>query len=124
MKDSLGAAIDQGTTSGRALIFDHGGAVRVNEFVIRLQDAGEPRHIGRFGAKIREVVREPIQFGRYRLGASIGVAVFPDHAEDGERLLGCPVGLDQEVQPMTQTGRWMIGFHAGFRPLVLAAARS
>jgi diguanylate cyclase (GGDEF)-like protein/PAS domain S-box-containing protein len=62
-----------------------------DEFVILLQDAGEPRDIERVGAKIIDGVREPIQFGsgRYRLGASIGVAVFPEHGEDGERLLQC-----------------------------------
>ena len=60
-----------------------------DEFVILLQDPGQPRDISRIAAKVIEAVREPLMIGnsQYQLGVSIGIALFPDHADSAERLL-------------------------------------
>lgn len=60
-----------------------------DEFVILLP---EMAHIGdakRVAEKVIEAVREPVEAGghRYMLGASIGIAVFPDNAANAESLL-------------------------------------
>jgi diguanylate cyclase (GGDEF)-like protein/PAS domain S-box-containing protein len=60
-----------------------------DEFVILLQDAGQPRDVARIAGKIIESVREPVKVGdhQYKLGASIGIAVFPEHGDDAEKLM-------------------------------------
>ena len=60
-----------------------------DEFVVLLQDAGRHRDAARVATKIIEALREPLQIGtlQFRVGASIGIALFPDHADNPEHLL-------------------------------------
>jgi diguanylate cyclase (GGDEF)-like protein/PAS domain S-box-containing protein len=60
-----------------------------DEFVILLADTGQLRDVARIAAKAIESVCEPLPVGtgRYRIGASVGIALFPDHADSAERLM-------------------------------------
>jgi diguanylate cyclase (GGDEF)-like protein/PAS domain S-box-containing protein len=60
-----------------------------DEFVILLPDTRQLRDIARIAAKAIESVREPLAIGagQYRIGASVGIALFPDHADGAERLM-------------------------------------
>jgi diguanylate cyclase (GGDEF)-like protein/PAS domain S-box-containing protein len=62
-----------------------------DEFVIMLEDLGQLREAARCAAKIRETIEAPFVVAghRVRLGASIGIAVFPDDAADSAELLRC-----------------------------------
>jgi diguanylate cyclase (GGDEF)-like protein/PAS domain S-box-containing protein len=60
-----------------------------DEFVILLQDLVQAEDASRVAEKALEEIREPVEAdGRhYRLGVSIGIALFPDHASNAEALM-------------------------------------
>jgi diguanylate cyclase (GGDEF)-like protein/PAS domain S-box-containing protein len=60
-----------------------------DEFVVLLPNAHQAGDAATVAEKILDALREPVRAGEahYELGVSIGIAVFPDHAEDPERLL-------------------------------------
>ncbi len=60
-----------------------------DEFVILLPDTRQLRDLARIAAKAIESVREPLAIGagQYRIGASVGIALFPEHADGAERLM-------------------------------------
>jgi diguanylate cyclase (GGDEF)-like protein/PAS domain S-box-containing protein len=60
-----------------------------DEFVVLLPDSGQLRDIARIAAKTVDSLREPLAIGaaQYRIGASVGIALFPDHADNAERLM-------------------------------------
>jgi diguanylate cyclase (GGDEF)-like protein len=55
-----------------------------DEFLIILNDLGEARFAGEVAQKILHAIAAPIAYGtgQLKIGASIGIAVFPDHARD------------------------------------------
>jgi diguanylate cyclase (GGDEF)-like protein len=60
-----------------------------DEFVVLLQDVGQHGDAARIAEKVIGAVRQPLQVGslEFRLGTSIGIALFPDHADNPEHLL-------------------------------------
>ena len=60
-----------------------------DEFVIVLEEAKTPRDISVVAQKIIEKLKEPLDFGyaKYYIGASIGISVYPDDAEDIHELI-------------------------------------
>jgi diguanylate cyclase (GGDEF)-like protein/PAS domain S-box-containing protein len=60
-----------------------------DEFVVLLPNTHQAADAVTVAEKILEALREPVRAGEayYQLGVSIGIAVFPDHADDAERLL-------------------------------------
>jgi diguanylate cyclase (GGDEF)-like protein/PAS domain S-box-containing protein len=60
-----------------------------DEFVVLLQDVGQHGDAARIAEKVIGAVRQPLQVGSldFRLGTSIGIALFPDHADNPEHLL-------------------------------------
>lgn len=55
-----------------------------DEFLIILNDLGEAYFAGEVAKKILQAIAVPIAYGagQLKIGASIGIAVFPDHARD------------------------------------------
>jgi diguanylate cyclase (GGDEF)-like protein len=60
-----------------------------DEFVVLLPETLHVEDAATVAQKIIETVREPVAIGnrQYFLGVSIGLALFPDHASNAERLL-------------------------------------
>ncbi len=60
-----------------------------DEFVVVLEDLGNRQAAPHLAQVIGERLSEPIDVGRgqIRIGASIGVALFPDHGDTPETLL-------------------------------------
>jgi diguanylate cyclase (GGDEF)-like protein/PAS domain S-box-containing protein len=60
-----------------------------DEFVVLLPDLAAPRDAVRVAEKIIESLRDPVAIGArsFAVGASIGIALFPDHGDSPERLL-------------------------------------
>lgn len=60
-----------------------------DEFIILLQEIGHPSDAARVAEKVIEAIREPVKVGacQYRLGVSVGIAHFPDHAANVEGLM-------------------------------------
>lgn len=60
-----------------------------DEFVILLQEMAHPGDATRVAEKIIEAIREPVEVGdlQYRLGVSVGIAHFPEHAANMEGLM-------------------------------------
>ena len=60
-----------------------------DEFVIVLEEAQTPRDISIVAQKIIDKLKEPLDFGyaKYYIGASIGISVYPDDAEDIHELI-------------------------------------
>lgn len=60
-----------------------------DEFVVLLPETLHTEDAATVAQKIIETVREPVAIGsrQYFLGVSIGLALFPDHAPNAERLL-------------------------------------
>jgi diguanylate cyclase (GGDEF)-like protein/PAS domain S-box-containing protein len=60
-----------------------------DEFVVLLPEAAHIRDAITVAEKIISAVREPVTIGerQYVLGVSIGLALFPDHAPNAERLM-------------------------------------
>jgi diguanylate cyclase (GGDEF)-like protein len=76
----------------RAQLRDGGFVARLggDEFAVLLAPIGAAEDAMRVAERIAEAIRLPLQsplFGRIDSSASIGVAVFPDHGHDVERLL-------------------------------------
>ncbi|MBT2144830.1 MULTISPECIES: diguanylate cyclase [unclassified Rhodanobacter] len=65
------------------------GRIGGDEFVALLNGISLPEHAGAVAAKIRAAVGRPFELaGRLlQVSASIGVAIYPDHAEDDKQLL-------------------------------------
>ena len=63
-----------------------------DEFVILLKNLPNGQMIEEMAAKICRVVAEPITLleHEYRMSASIGTSIFPDHGQDGEVLMMRP----------------------------------
>lgn len=62
---------------------------RIAEYAILLAEVDSPASLGHVGQKIQEVFEQPFDAsgGEERIGASIGAAVYPDHALTIEGLL-------------------------------------
>lgn len=60
-----------------------------DEFVVVCEDISDPREARLIGQQLRRLLNRPFDLGNFTLtvGASIGVAVFPDDAGDAESLL-------------------------------------
>ena len=60
-----------------------------DEFVVVLEDLGDRQAASHLAQVIDERLSEPIDVGRgqIRIGASIGVALFPNHGDTPETLL-------------------------------------
>jgi diguanylate cyclase (GGDEF)-like protein/PAS domain S-box-containing protein len=60
-----------------------------DEFVVLCEDIRDPQEARLIGQQLRRLLNRPIDLGEWSLtvGASIGVAVFPDDASDAEELL-------------------------------------
>jgi diguanylate cyclase (GGDEF)-like protein len=59
-----------------------------DEFLLLLPEIDKPEHAATAAQRILEVIREPFSFGEHtlRITTSIGIAVYPDDGEDGDRL--------------------------------------
>lgn len=60
-----------------------------DEFVILLQEIARPEDASRVAGKAIDAIREPVAVGTrtYRLGVSVGIAHFPEHASNLEGLM-------------------------------------
>ncbi|MCK9285521.1 MAG: diguanylate cyclase [Rhodocyclaceae bacterium] len=60
-----------------------------DEFVILLTDIGDPDAAGIIAQKCVAALSQPMQIGKlkFQVGASIGIALFPDHADNADSLL-------------------------------------
>jgi diguanylate cyclase (GGDEF)-like protein/PAS domain S-box-containing protein len=60
-----------------------------DEFVVILGEIDTVEHAGMVAEHIRERLREPIEYqgNALKVGASIGIAVFPDHGVDSQQLM-------------------------------------
>ena len=60
-----------------------------DEFVVLLQEMAHPGDAVRVAEKVIAAIREPVEAGerQYLLGASVGIAHFPDHAANMEGLM-------------------------------------
>ena len=88
-----------------------------DEFLVLCVDPGETDDIGALADRLLAALIEPVEHGNrsLRVGASIGIALFPDHAASAEQLLACadhamyrakrlPDGGWQLYQPEQQDG--------------------
>ncbi|MBE7416359.1 MAG: diguanylate cyclase [Ideonella sp.] len=97
INDNLGHAagdelLVEMATRVRAQLRDGGFVARLggDEFAVLLAPIGSTDDAMRVAARIADAVRQPLLsalFGRIDSSASIGVALFPDHGDDVERLL-------------------------------------
>jgi diguanylate cyclase (GGDEF)-like protein len=76
-----------------------------DEFVVVLEDLGNRQAAPRLAQVIGERLSEPIDVGRgqIRIGASIGVALFPDHGDTPKTLLRAADAAMYEAKK-TRTG--------------------
>jgi diguanylate cyclase (GGDEF)-like protein len=76
----LGSSLRQSDTVARV-----GG----DEFTVLVQDLAQPEDAERVAAKVLAALVRPFQLGsqEIRIGASLGISLFPDHAEDPVALL-------------------------------------
>jgi diguanylate cyclase (GGDEF)-like protein/PAS domain S-box-containing protein len=77
----------------------HGG----DEFVVLVPELHDPQDAFRVAEKIVAGIAAPIQIGdrQYRVGASIGIAVYPDDGRDADAVLRC---ADQAMYAVKQGG--------------------
>ena len=61
-----------------------------DEFMLLLPEIDEAEDTARIAQKTLEVIREPFAIGSHKLNVrmSIGIAIYPDNAKDGETLIG------------------------------------
>jgi diguanylate cyclase (GGDEF)-like protein len=67
------------------------GRLGGDEFVLISVSDDQPLAIQRLAARLQEVIEAPIDYegARLQVGASIGMAVFPEHGQEGAELLKC-----------------------------------
>ena len=75
-----------------------------DEFVVLLADLRRVRDAAICAEKILDALQSTYRFGEHELHvtASIGIAVFPDHADDGDALIRC---ADQAMYQAKYSGR-------------------
>ena len=100
-----------------------------DEFVVLLPDLTRRRIAREIGNHLVDQLGQPyaLTCGTYRLGASIGLAFFPDHGDDAAALLGCADAAMYRAK--RQGGRTLASAvapvrHAGARAPALAALLS
>ncbi len=100
--DRLRAAVRQEDTVSRM-----GG----DEFVVLLKHIAGPDDAGEVAKKIIESVAKPILLDGHelRIGASIGISIFPDHGGDSVRLIA---NADAAMYHVKKTGRSNFAFFA------------
>lgn len=101
----------------RALVREIDTVARLggDEFVILLQEMAHPQDATRVAEKAIEAVREPVEVGerRYLLGVSVGIAHFPEHANDMEGLMQ---KADIAMYTAKQAGGSIFRFSGGNAP--------
>ncbi|CAA7612848.1 CHASE domain-containing protein [Magnetospirillum sp. SS-4] len=60
-----------------------------DEFVILLDNPADPAEVVHVAERVIAIINQPLAFGEHsaRVGTSIGIALYPDHGDDGETLL-------------------------------------
>lgn len=82
-----------------------------DEFVVLLEDLDDSDKAELVGRKILDAVCQPIETSgaQVRIGASIGIAIFPEHAADVAGLLHC---ADEAMYDVKAAGRNALRFYA------------
>jgi diguanylate cyclase (GGDEF)-like protein/PAS domain S-box-containing protein len=82
-----------------------------DEFLLLMPEVDKIDDVSAFAQRLLELVREPFDVGaeRYDLGASIGVAVFPDDSDDPDMLQR---HADSAMYGAKQAGRRQVRFYA------------
>lgn len=66
-----------------------------DEFVVLLREVKELSDVEKIIARLHEEIQQPLDFcDGFSLGASIGLAMYPEHGQDGASLLNY---ADQEM---------------------------
>lgn len=75
-----------------------------DEFVVILDAIDTDENVGQVAQSIIDVLTSPIEAGgeECTVGASIGIAIFPEDADSGARLLAC---ADQTMYKVKESGR-------------------
>ncbi|NND68315.1 MAG: GGDEF domain-containing protein [Halioglobus sp.] len=83
-----------------------------DEFVVILEEISDAALAQRLATALIESVGQPVEFAgnQLQVGASIGVALYPDHGEDPESLLR---GADQAMYRAKRAGRNRVVFAEG-----------
>ena len=96
------------TTRASDLLARQGG----DEFLLLMGDVtGDPREVtAKTSARIAEALDEPFYYGgaEFQIGASIGIAIYPNDASDAEGLLQCADGAMYNAK---RSGRGRHEFH-------------
>jgi predicted signal transduction protein with EAL and GGDEF domain len=82
-----------------------------DEFTVLLEDAAMEVDAMAVGRKIADSLREPFSLGGHEahIGASVGVALYPDHADEPERLLKM---ADMAMYRAKKNGRNQVAVYA------------
>lgn len=83
-----------------------------DEFVVLLPQIDEPQDAAQVAQKILETIRRSFAIAGHEIavGASIGIALFPDDARDAEGLLSC---ADAAMYHAKKLGKGNIQFYSG-----------
>jgi diguanylate cyclase (GGDEF)-like protein len=90
---------------------DTAGRIGGDEFIVVLSHVDTAEDAGRVAAKLIAAVREPIDvYGTpCQVGASVGIAVYPDHGADADTLLA---RADEAMYAVKKNGKNAHGFAA------------
>ncbi|MDM7858418.1 diguanylate cyclase domain-containing protein [Thiopseudomonas acetoxidans] len=81
----------------QSVLRDHDVVARLggDEFVVLLREVKELSDVEKIIARLHEEIQQPLDFcDGFSLGASIGLAMYPEHGQDGASLLNY---ADQEM---------------------------
>jgi len=83
-----------------------------DEFAVLLREVAEPEGITAVAQKLLDIISEPMSLSRgtVKLGASIGVSLYPDHADTASDLIKC---ADEAMYQVKEAGKASIQI---FRP--------
>ena len=67
------------------------GRIGGDEFVVLLPDISAPERVIQVAEKIRQTLKQPIEFGDrfFEISSSIGIALYPDHGDTVDQLALC-----------------------------------
>jgi diguanylate cyclase (GGDEF)-like protein len=88
------------------------GRLGGDEFLLITEELSSPKDLSLLAQKILAVLNQPISIGNYKhnIGASIGVAIFPDDSDDKEKLLQY---ADMAMYQAKKQGRNRYQFYSG-----------
>ena len=80
------------------------GRIGGDEFVVLLPDASMPEHVIQIAEKIRQALKQPIEFGErvFEISSSIGIALYPDHGASVDQLA---ISADCAMYHAKESGR-------------------